>query len=418
MTDTTAPTSAGMTSEEKTAAAGFTVGGLMLFGPAGAIVALLAVGIEQAFIKSGWDKPDFLERLGWMTPEEAAEHIARRRAQLLAEAEEHLAQSRAAAKARAALLAEHRKKLSDWIKAGREGDKPDLPDGALRNPWEFLKDAFATSKATYRLFENKMDRANAKVTGAYPKIAEFLNRLWRFGSGFAEGIQAEWQRQQQQRKVHVPSTTTGNTSDGPNTEPATPVTGSAPRPAGITAPGPDPVPAAGSGPGPAPAPTPLPTAGQPGELSTGPAGPREGTVEGDVMTADGAVALPGPKGETGLDRVLQAFIPIPPLLGSVRRQLPDLHTAQGEIARQLNLIRTLASIHGVPTVVWNMLEEAQQVVTALDHGLKNIGVENEVAQELAEEALMALAPAQDDQTAVHSAGATGDLFADAAEVGA
>jgi hypothetical protein len=120
MTTTTAPSpvgtgSPGMTSDEKTAAAGFTIAGFLLGGPVGGIVAALAVGIEQAFAKSGWDRPDWMHPL---TAEQIAERdraIAERRRRLAAEAAEHFAQAKERAKVRAALLEEHRQKLNDWI---------------------------------------------------------------------------------------------------------------------------------------------------------------------------------------------------------------------------------------------------------------------------------------------------------------
>jgi hypothetical protein len=442
-----------MAPEEKKTAVGFTALGFLLGGPVGGIVAALAVGIEQAFIKAGWDKPAMFNH-SRLTPEEWAE----RRRQLAAEAEEYFREARERAAARAQLRDEYRAQLKDWIKNGRDGDKPDRPGEVIRNPLEFLRDFLATSKAGYRLLDEKLARGNEKITGTYPVIGDFFKDLWAFVTGFVEGTRAGWQQYQESRQpAKEPATLCPvcggeNTSfdkacyrcrrdrytnDGPNLEPVAELPPDGNRPPADPAPeqGADPEPGAGSNPSPEPAPTPLPgpepaapVDGVPdpaGELPTGPAGPSEGTVEGDVVTADGTTVLSaasgsapahaGPQRETNLDLIYAAFHPIPPLLRSVSRQMPDLLSQQTTIAGRLARIRTLAGAYGVPLEVWAYLAEAAQVSAALAGGLQTIQLQNARATELADAALAGLQPAADNLDAVQAQGASGELFANAAE---
>lgn len=443
MTDTTASpassSSPGMTPEEKTAATGFTALGFLLGGPVGGIIAALAVGIEQAFIKAGWDKPAMLNH-SRLTPEEWAE----RRRRLAAEAEEYFREARERAAARAAAREAHRRKMTEYINNNREGDKPTPPGEAVRNPWEFLKDFLAASKSRYRLLDEKLARGNEKITGIYPRIGQFFRDLWNFITGLIEGLRDREAREQyrKDRGWGGQQDDPGDdkqSSDGPTPEPTAELPPDDERPAVDPAPEPgaDPEPAAGSGPGPEPTPTPLPgpepatpVNGRPNqteELPAGPAGPSEGTVEGEVVTADGTTVLPaaagggvpahtGPQGETNLDLIYAAFHPIPPLLRSVDRQLPDLQTQQVAIAGRLARIRTLAAVYGVPTAVWSYLAEGAQVSAALAAGLQSIQLQNARATELADRALAGLQPAAENLDAVHAQGASGELLANAAEV--
>jgi hypothetical protein len=441
MTDTTSPptgsASSGMTSEVKKAAAGFTALGFLLGGPVGGIIAALAVGIEQAFIKAGWDKPGvFGGRL--MTAEELAE----RRQRLAAEAEEYFRQSRARAATRAALLNQHRQHLRDLIGEGRDGDKPSRPDGSLRNPWEFLKDSLETSRAGYRLFDEKMARGNEKVTAAYPAIGSFFRDLWNFITGFLEGTRTGWQQWQAERRA-------GEQQLPPDPGPAASAeqddrkdpAGQPPvaEPARLSAPEPGPpigdrAPQTGQPPAAEPArlqgPEPGPPIGdrtsQAEQRPTEPAGSSVGTIEGDVVDKDGTTMLPAAgtavperraaQGETNLDQIYQAFQPIPQLLHSVDSQLPDLQKQQLDIGRRLEYIRTLGAGYGVPTQVWHCLAEAARASAALANGLHTIALDTARARELAELALTGLRPAAGNLDAVRSQGASGDLFAGAAEV--
>jgi hypothetical protein len=435
MTTTTAPSPAGtgspgMAPEEKKAAV-FTVGGALLIGgPMAAICVMLAVGIEQAFAKSGWDKPDWLNGRTPPTAEQIAEHqrqLADRRRRLAAEAEEYFAQARERAKVRAALLEEHRQNLRNWIGNSREGDKPQRPDGAVRSPWEFLQNTVATARAGYRRLDQKMAEGDRRILAALPAIGEFFRELGRFVSGFVEGTREGWRLYQQAKNPAGEQEAGAEPATISPAEPGTPIktplTGPAvqPAPAGGPAPGLTP---GGATPGltPGTGQQPATSAGpEPGRLSTGPADPRAGTVEGDVMTADGAVALPGRQagqGETNLDQILEAFIDLPQLLHSVRQQVPDLRIAQLQIQQRLDWILALCTMYGAPDAVWHFLAETGEVTRALATGLKAIEVHNEVASELAEQALAGLRPAQDDLHVVHAQGASGEMFAAAAETAA
>jgi len=144
------------------------------------------------------------------------------------------------------------------------------------------------------------------------------------------------------------------------------------------------------------------------------------------MTADGTTVLPsgetpprrGPQGETNLDFILQLFAPIPPLLASVERQLPDLQGSQRVVARRLHRIRSLAGIYPVPMVVWELLAEAGRMAQVLQRGLRLVGENNATAIQLGEQALVSLQPAQEHLQQVHREGASGEVFANAAEAGA
>jgi hypothetical protein len=267
----------------------------------------------------------------------------------------------------------------------------------------------AAARAGYRVVDQKFAEGNRRITGAYPAIGEFFRELWGFVSGFVEGTREGWRRYQQSKTPAAVPAEPGVAGPDPDQEPKR-VT------AEVNKPEPNPAPPAPLTPEPTPeplaaaAPIPLTPSGQGQPLSTGPAGPGEGILEGDVMTADNMVALPA-QGETNLDLILQAFSPIPTLLGSVRQQLPDLHIAQLQIRQLLDRIRDLCHTYGAPAVVWQCLAEAGQVVAALGTGLKIIETDNEAAAELAEEALRGLRPAHEDLQVVHAEAASGEMFA-------
>jgi hypothetical protein len=407
-----------MTPEEKKAAVKFTVAGLLLLGPMGGLVAALAVAVEQAFAKSGWDKPALF---GGSTM--TAEQLADRRRQLAAEAEEYFRQAHARAAVRAAARAQHRERMSNWEKSNRDGDKPARADGLVRSPWEFLKDHLAASKAGYRLIDEKLARGNEKITGTYPKIGEFFRGLFNFTTGFVEGARAGWQQWQAERQAAEQQEPEGSPSaeQGPDHE--LPPEDDRPLIDPPQTDHPEIEPAAAGGAGPDSGPGEPPGLEPAAELPTEPAGSREGTLEGDVMTADGTAVLPAGagspaaragQGETNLDLIYQAFHQVPPLLRSVDAQLPDLQTRQARIDSRIVHLCELAHLFGVPTEVLNYLAETAQASSALASGLKAIQLENARATELADAAVAGLRPAAENLDTVRSQGASGELLADAA----
>lgn len=418
----TAPSGAGPSSDEKAAAGVFTVGALLLGGPGAAIIAALAVGIEQAFVKSGWDRPDWFSR-----PPMSAEELTDRRQRLAGEASAQLAEARARAAIRAAARKEHYQKISDWVTGGKDGDKPDRPQ--MRNPWQFLSDAAGTSKSWYRLFDDKTAKAGEKITGTYPKIGEFLTGLWGFLSGFCEGTARGWREYHQKNSAGDPAQQPEPTN-GPDWSAADP------RPVdGTDWPAVDPAPTSASTPeppdsGPTPPPSVGPTDLQPEQLTggtgtadatTGPAGPGTGTaIEGEVMSADGTpvpagaagTATPhmGPQGETNLDLMYQAMFPAGPLLDSIAVQVAELRPDQIELLALTAELQARCALFGAPLTTHHMIAECAAIGQALTTGLTEVDLRNETARQLTGAALQGLRPVQENLEATHAQGASGDLY--------
>lgn len=434
-TDTRPPATApgGMAPDEKKAAVGFTVAGFLLGGPMGAVVAALAVGIEQAFARSGWDRPDWTRAHASMTPEEVAE----RRRQYAEAAAEYLRQARERNAARRAARKAHQERMRTWFQDDDKGDKPDRPD--MRNPWELLRDFFASSKAWYRLFDEKMARGNVKVNDGYAAIGDFSRHLWNFFAGLYEGTREGWRQYQEDqrraREEQQPATEppapqddqqaqpehNGARPDEPTTRPATelPVPDDLPA---VTAPAiPDPEPAAGSSPAPEPGPLPPPARQQlpEADLSPGHTGPGGSpAIEGELMARDGTV-LPMPadvpehmgrQGATNLDLLHEAFLPARPVLASIPPQMTDLLQQGVAVLNRVRYIVMLANAVGAPLVVAQMIAECYALTNGVNAGLHDVQTHHGTAVELTEEALAGLAPADAEQDEIHSQGASGDAL--------
>jgi hypothetical protein len=420
---TTAPSStpspastpgAGPSAEEKTAATGAVALGFALGGPVGGVVMALAIGIEQAFGKSGWDQPGWLggDKPPAMTPEE----IQQRHDEAVRRAQEYIAEARKQAEERAKVNAEHRKKVKDWLEGGKNGAKPERPEG--RGAGEYLGNIFNASKSWYTLFDDKMTKGNEAITGTYPKIADFFRRLWNFVTGFGEGVKTGWEEYQRQRaEQDLPDEPTpgptpqidppdeqSQIDPAPEPQPEPPAE---PQPATPLPPPPlpvDPAPATGDG------------TGQ-GELNSGPTGPGEGTVEGEPMTTENTAALPsgaapqhtGQQGETNLDLLHQAFAPAAPVLRSITEQVDTLKPQSLAVRTRVERIAALCTV-GAPLAVIHMMAEARLLTSVVDAGLADIDVHNEVARELTDEALIGLLPAQDDLNTTRAERASGDLY--------
>lgn len=437
-TPTTA--SGGATPDEKKAAVGFTALGFLLGGPVGGVIAALAVGIEQAFIRAGWDRPDWTRLHASMTPEEVAE----RRRLYAEQAAEYLREAKERRAARAAARKEHQERMKKWFENDKNGDKPDRPE--MRNPWEFLRDFLAASKSRYRLFDEKMARGNEKVNDAYGAIGNFFRDLWNFFAGLVEGTREGWRQWKQDNSPHDGETPEQHEQPGgeetgqgpeyswgepgaeqPNQEPAAELPKSDDESPAVDPPpvNPEPEPAAGSGPATEPGPTPLPNTEQPQPLpgpepvdtSTGPAGP-EGSpaIEGDVMTADGlpvsadVPAHMGPQGATNLDLLYESFAPAMPVLRSIPPQVGELRQRNLGVRQRVSYIAALSNTVGVPPAVASMVLEVYALIRAVEEGLLKVEEHHGTAEELTQEALAGLNPAAEEQSNIHAQGASGDAL--------
>jgi hypothetical protein len=435
-TPTPSPASApgaGPSAEEKKAATGAVALGLALGGPVGGVIMALAIGIEQAFGKSGWDQPSWLggDKPPALTPEE----VQQRHDEAVRRAQEYIANARDLAEVRNAEAKKHHQDMKEWLENGKKGPKPERPPG--RGPGEYLGNFFNASKSWYTLFDDRMTKGNEKITGTYPAIADFFRGLWNFITGFAEGAKTGWQgywdEKNKQDEQHTPDdepTPTPQPEIDPPTQaeidppaeadqidPAPPVT---PEPETEPTELPAGEPATPL-PSPPPVTEPVPVGGSnQGELNSGPNGPGEGTVEGEPMTTDQTAALPsgggaavphmGAQGETNLDLLHQAFAPAAPVLKSVSEQVDTLKPQSLAVASRVARIAALCAVAGAPTAVFQMMEQARLLTGAVDAGLGDIDLHNEVARELTDEALIGLLPAQDDLNTTRAEQASGDLY--------
>ena len=186
---------AGPSAEEKKAATGAVALGFALGGPVGGVIMALAIGIEQAFGKSGWDQPGWLG--GDKPPTLTPEQIQERHDEAVRRAQEYIDNARAQAAIRNAAAKQHQQDVRDWVENGRQGPKPVRPEG--RGTGEYLGNFWNASKSWYTLFDDKMAKGNEKITGTYPAIADFFRGLWNFLTGFVEGTKRGWEEYQQQK---------------------------------------------------------------------------------------------------------------------------------------------------------------------------------------------------------------------------
>lgn len=430
---TDAPGAGSPGSAEKKAGLMATVLGFVLGGPVGGIVMAMAVGLEQAFGKAGWQQPRWLggERPAALTPEQLRE----RHDQAVAEARQWVRDARQRAKAHDETWAAHRARVRDWVAAGRTGPKPERPK--RRGLGETVGNAIAASKSWYTLFDDRMAKGNEHVNTAYDKIGNAARGIWRFGTGFAEGAKRGWDDYRDSKRP-AEQDRVGDAPVDPQWFPfgeqpeaadeaipaqadpaqeqvteAEPVTEDLPS---------DPEPITGAEPEGAPR-TPIwvgtATVGEPvGALTSGPAGPA-GTTQGDNMTDnDAAVATAtgtglaprGPQGETNLDLLLQAFRPIGPLLANTETLTDDLDTERGEILMRVATIAALTAAKGAPLLVVHIMQEALATAAAISRGVTGIAVQNTMAQDLVIQGLQALDPARKGLADLHAEQASGDVL--------
>lgn len=416
----------GTPADEKVAATGMVALAFAMGGPIGGVVMALAIGLEQAFGKAGWDQP------GWMGgkhPTLSPQEIQQRHDDAVRRAQEYVAEARRQAEARGKEWAEHRRRMREYTEGGSTGQKPERPE--RRGAGEFLGDFFAASKHWYTLFDDKMAKGNEHVNNFYDKVGEFFRKLWNFVTGFGEGVKRGWEQyQNEQRKgQQSPDGDTDGPTPGPESIPPPDEQAEldpAPENADPAAAGPEPdadqpdgspqsPPGQGEDRDPiwaGPASTP-----GPGELNPGPDGPGEGTVEGEPMSTDGAAALPaatvphmGPQGETNLDLLYKAFHPAPPVLTRIALQVDELRAQALAVNTRVARIAALCAVNGAPVVVYHMMTEAGVLVAALNKGLGDIDTNTEVARELTDEALIGLLPAADDLETVRGEQASGDVL--------
>jgi hypothetical protein len=433
-------------SNENAAAGVFTILGFALGGPLGGVLAAMAVGIERAFINSPWEQPSLPVRL---SPEEREA----RRQQALAAAREHVAQSRARAQQRQAQWAEHRRAMREHLRNGGQGERPVRP--GRRTPGEFAGDLARTSNNWYKLLDDKFARGNVKVNDFYDATGQLFGDLRNFVEDFWDGYHQERDRQraaQEPEPVEQPEPEAAITDHpeqrsapeeqtGRQPEPETEPLREEPNPgrppqeplgkeytawwSGEQRPGQhsgaeqahSTKPEYSWGPErPGTTEPQVPQPMLPGQPSTEPAGSGGGALEGELMAADGSMVAPGgaqhmgPQGTTNLDLLFEAFSPAASLLNAVAEQVTVLNAEHVVIRARIARITALAGQRGVPIAVFHALAEAEAADAALQNGLGQIALHNEMARELTDTALAALQPVADDQDQVHSEGASGDLL--------
>lgn len=442
--------------QENKAALGFAVAGFCFFGPAGLVVSVLAVGIERAFLKSGWEQPGWTQ--GEWRPELTPQQREERRAEARKLAREYLEQARAKARERSAEWERFGKDYKNWVAGGKTGDQPVRP--TPRSATEFMGDFMRASKSWGKLFGEKAGNAYAKTKDFNDRADDFSRRLWNWLTGFAEGIrdgidQAKQRLREEQQKLDEdwegPARPQGQPLTGPagtdrtgTTNPGQPGQPGPRGPGGPTStddqvrpplrvdatlgPQPTPIPVSDAGPGTDPAggaqqrtePTdPATTPRILGEWPEGPATlapPQQpagaGTpaaLEGELMDNDGRPVVAAADGDTNLDRIYQALEPAAPLIASLQHQLMELRPRQIRIAQLTGKISRM-KYRGVPLVSQQMIDACQQATGQMNQGTIRVVEQLPVAQELTEEALIGLQPARQDLHEVHSQGASGDLF--------
>lgn len=413
-----------LTGAETAAAVGISLSLLAAVGPLGLAVSLLAVGIERAFLKSGWDKPglpDWLQRGPVLTPQEREA----RRQDALKAARQFLDDYRSREAERAAAHRAHRRAHRDWMAGGRQGEEPRW--SGSRGPAQFGADLFRASQSWCRLFSDKLGREFDKFNDSGQA---FFRNLWGFLTGFVEGVKDEWQlrkklkaeQQANEQQWHDtderPGPGTAGTA-GDNTSDARPLGGTAGwSGTGTTTPGPGP----SLGPQTDDPQRPIHADATVGSESTNPRPVTAGgpAIEGEVMAADGtpaqlgsaggAVAPGSPQGTTNLDLIFMAFEPIPPLLGSIEEQCTDLGQERLAVEARVNRIAELCAVRGAPVAVHQMMDHARQFSLSMGRRVTLAHEYTENARELAASAVAGLQPAAANQAETHGQQARGDVY--------
>lgn len=135
-----------------------------------------------------------------------------------------------------------------------------------------------------------------------------------------------------------------------------------------------------------------------------------GAEDTAALPSAGAVPHMGPQGETNLDLLYQAFAPAAPVLASITEQVGTLQPLSTAVRLRVARIAALCGVAGAPAPVYQMMDEARLLTRVVDDGLVEIGMYNETARELTDEALLGLLPAQDDLETTRSEHASGDLY--------
>lgn len=421
---------AGPPPDEKTAAAGVMIGGFLFGGPIGLVVMALAVGIERAFLRSGWERPGVFGGGFEPKPKLTPEELAAKRAEAVRLAREFIDGYRAREAARRAAHEAHRRAHRDWTNNGRQGDEPRWTGG--RGAGEFMADLYQASKSWGTLFNDRLGREFDKFNDAGER---FFKNLWNFLAGFVEGVKEVLDENRERKRLEQEQAQNDREWDSAADDRQTPdPTGDRDAPA-IDAPDPDqasprpnaPGPTGPQGPQPGPDPTRPPIDGRPPIVINGTTDPTPPTtaVTGEVMDADGNPVLtgstaantpaPAGRGPANLELLLQAFTPAQPLLAIMPQQMSELGGEHRTAGQRLAAIQQLCTMHQAPTAVLHMVAAGWATLNTLGRGLAHAEQNVQVARELTDEALIGLQPAQQDLADVRAEGASGDLFGAAGE---
>lgn len=415
---------AGPPADDK-AAATVMIAGFLLHGPVGLVVMALAVGIERAFLRSGWERPAVFGG-GTATPtvKLTPEELAAKRAEAVRLAREFIDGYRAREAARRIAHEAHRQAHRDWTNNGRQGDEP-IWDGS-RGTGEFIADLYRASKSWGTLFNDRLGREFDKFNDAGET---FFKNLWAFLAGFVEGVREVFDEARERKRLEQEQ------ADNDRTWNLNPDSHDADDP-GQYRPDPPAIDAASGTPDSAGGPDLDPTTPNPGQpeaadptrppivvpstTGTDPTRPNR-PLEGEVMTADNqpvltgsdspAVPASGPLGTANLELLLlQAFQPAQPLLAVIPGQIKELAAEHATAGQRLAYIQQLCMIHRAPTAVIQMVAAGRATINELGRGMALVEQHTEIARELTDEALIGLQPSQRDLADIRSEGATGDLL--------
>lgn len=350
--------------EEKRAGALFTLFALMVAGPVGAVVAALAVGVEQAFARSGFNggvAPRWLGGGSRAARASADDGAWRVRQVARAQRErEFLADEKAAAAARSRSWREHRAAVRAHTAGGSDGPKPQRP--ARRGIAETLGAWARQARARYAVLDDRMARGNERVNDEYyPRVRRAASGLWGFVTGFGAGVRQGWNGHRGKGDPDAePESADGAPDpepDGKDPEP------SDDQPADDTDPGPDP---AGDPEVDLPLDDPAETAIDPGATA-----PDDTTPNGDEHMGENspAPAAPAVQGESNATVIVAQLQMLDGRYAKVSEVNLRLKTANAQLVLAIRHVLDVATVKKAPLLTRRALAEASEVVAAVNQSV-------------------------------------------------
>ncbi len=337
-----------------------TIGAFLMAGPVGGVIMAMAVGAERAFNKAGWEQPAWLGG-GRSTPETIDERVReQRRLEKLERDRRFLAEEAARRQERAQEWKQHRRRMHDWSTGDRTEPKPARPE--RRGFAETLGGWARKAKAHYTLFDEKMAAGNERVNGFYDQIKEKARKLWNFFTGFGEGFREGWEGYRESRQP----------ADETEPEPEPQVQDSTAEAAGpdteidfalddepmepTADPDDDEVVVSDSA-------TPVP-AGTDSETAT---------TNGDPQMGASTTAAAVPQGESNATVIVQQLEVMAPMIDRVSDGNAAIAQIGSVIANTIAKITEITDGQKAPVATRQALEEATQVVAAINAHVATIG---------------------------------------------